>query len=180
MAGLTGVNACLVLLCAAGVGVSYYAYFVENNVEHNEKYEAMCDVNEHISCTKVFASKHAKGFGIVAKYLGENHILNQPNSVYGIFFYAFLAILSLINNSFVSNIQLSLSFISNCLSMYLGYLLMYVIKSLCLVCVATYAINFLIFITTIWKLKKLAKKSTAKRGQKSENTKQKKATKKNK
>lgn len=57
MVGLTGVNACLVLLCAAGVGVSYYAFFVETNVEHNDKYEAMCDVNEHISCTKVFASK---------------------------------------------------------------------------------------------------------------------------
>ncbi|KAJ1532250.1 hypothetical protein ONE63_000866 [Megalurothrips usitatus] len=178
MAGTASVNIVLFLLCAAGVGASYYAYFVEQNVEQNEKYKAMCDINDQLSCTKVFATPYAKGFGVVGKYLGEKHILNQPNSVYGIFFYGALALLSLVNFSFIARIQLLLTFLSNGLSVYLAYLLLYVIKSICVVCVATYVINFLLFVFTIVKLRRLSKKPS-KKAQKSEN-KQKKAAKKNK
>ena len=179
MAGVLSVNIFLLLLCSAGIGLSYYSYFVETAVEQNEKYEAMCDINDQISCTKVFGSKYGKGFGIVGKYLGEKHILNQPNSVYGIIFYAFLALLSLVNISFIVNVQLLLAFLSNGLSVYLGYLLMYVIKSVCVVCVATYVVNFLLLVTVYMKLSRMSKKPS-KKSQKDGGNKQKKAAKKNK
>lgn len=38
----------------------------------------------------------------MGKYLGEKHILNQPNSVYGMAFYAFLALLSMYLSSNLS------------------------------------------------------------------------------
>lgn len=43
----------------AGIGIilSIYAYYVETQSELDSNYEAMCDINEHISCTKVFSSK---------------------------------------------------------------------------------------------------------------------------
>lgn len=179
MAGTTSVNVILFLLCGLGVGASYYAFFVENAVEHNEKYQAMCDISEEVSCTKVFATKYARGFGVVGKYLGEKHILNQPNSVYGMIFYVTLALFSLINLSFIVNIQLLLTLASNGLSIYLGYLLLYVIKSICVVCVATYLINFLLLVFTVIKLRRISKK-LSKKAQKAEANKQKKAAKKNK
>ncbi|KAK3915877.1 Vitamin K epoxide reductase complex subunit 1-like protein 1 [Frankliniella fusca] len=178
MAGVTSINIILFVLCAAGVGASYYSVFVEKALEQNEKYQALCDINEQVSCTKVFGTKYAKGFGVVGKYLGEKHILNQPNGVYGIVFYALLAFLSLVNISFLVNIQLLLAFLSNGMSVYLGYLLVYVIKSICVVCVATYVINFLILVFTIVKLRRISRK-LSKKAQKAEN-KQKKAVKKNK
>ncbi|XP_026280426.1 vitamin K epoxide reductase complex subunit 1-like protein 1 [Frankliniella occidentalis] len=178
MAGVTSINITLFILCAAGVGASYYSIFVEKALEQNEKYQAMCDINDQLNCSKVFGSKYAKGFGVVGKYLGEKHILNQPNGVYGVAFYGLLALLSLINVSFLVNIQLLLAFLSNGLSVYLGYLLLYVIKSICVVCVGTYVINFLILIFTIVKLRRISKK-LSKKAQKAEN-KQKKAAKKNK
>lgn len=100
----------------AGIGIilSIYAYYVETQSELDSNYEAMCDINEHISCTKVFSSKwdlhkilfkqkkkncyannsrYGKGFGIIGLIFGENSILNQPNGLTGIFFYLLLAIL---------------------------------------------------------------------------------------
>lgn len=44
--------------CAIGVILSIYALYVEINAESNNNYEAMCDINEHISCSKVFTSKY--------------------------------------------------------------------------------------------------------------------------
>lgn len=43
----------------AGIGVllSIYAFYVETQSELDSDYEALCDINEHISCTKVFSSK---------------------------------------------------------------------------------------------------------------------------
>ena len=36
-----------------------------------DKYEALCDVSEKVSCTKVFNTSFAKGFGVLDKIVGE-------------------------------------------------------------------------------------------------------------
>jgi vitamin-K-epoxide reductase (warfarin-sensitive) len=43
-------------MCFFGLGVSYYAYVVEMTKEHDANYVAMCDISEHMSCSKVFMS----------------------------------------------------------------------------------------------------------------------------
>lgn len=57
MAGVTSLNVILFVLCAAGVGASYYSFYVEKALERDEKYHALCDINDQVSCTKVFGSK---------------------------------------------------------------------------------------------------------------------------
>lgn len=37
--------------------------------------------------------RYGRGFGLIGKLLGEDHILNQPNSIFGIFFYCIVIIL---------------------------------------------------------------------------------------
>ena len=59
-------------LCLGGLALSLYAYYVEVMMEASGgQYEALCDVSEKVSCTKVFNTSFAKGFGIVDKVVGE-------------------------------------------------------------------------------------------------------------
>jgi len=51
---LRKLNARIVSACMIGLGLSYYAYIVEIKKEQDDSYEPMCDISEHISCTKVF------------------------------------------------------------------------------------------------------------------------------
>ena len=68
------------LLSLCGVALSLYAYYVEVMMEASaasdgagggDKYEALCDVSEKVSCTKVFNTSFARGFGVVDKIVGE-------------------------------------------------------------------------------------------------------------
>ena len=45
--------------------------------------------------------------------------------------------------------QIFLAVLSNIGSVYLGYLLVYVIDNICVVCVATYAVNFLLLVSSV-------------------------------
>ena len=58
----------LVLLCMLGISVCIYALSVEFHVEANPEYEAMCDINDKMSCTKVLTSEYGKGFGLLGQY----------------------------------------------------------------------------------------------------------------
>ena len=50
------INKGIHLMCFFGMGLSYYAYVVEMTKEHDDNYVAMCDISEHMSCSKVFMS----------------------------------------------------------------------------------------------------------------------------
>ena len=50
-------DAALLWLCLLGVGLSYYAYVVETNKEKDADYKPLCDLSEHVSCTKAFMSE---------------------------------------------------------------------------------------------------------------------------
>ena len=45
------------VVCIMGVVLSMYALYVEMTKLQNSDYRAMCDINEAISCSKVFTSK---------------------------------------------------------------------------------------------------------------------------
>ncbi|KAK7919666.1 hypothetical protein WMY93_010950 [Mugilogobius chulae] len=48
----------------------------------------MCDLGQYVSCSKVFTSRWGRGFGLVQIFVGQESLLNQPNSVLGIIFYS--------------------------------------------------------------------------------------------
>ena len=41
----------------------------------------------------------------VAKFLGSEHPLNKPNSLYGLAFYSLMLLLALVNRKFVATLQ---------------------------------------------------------------------------
>jgi len=143
-----------------GLGLSFYALHVETQASKDPNYIAFCDIADlQMSCSKVFSSKYGRGFGLVADFLGKDHPLNQPNSIFGIIFYSLIILLSFINVGFLSKIQTFLCFLSVGGSIYLGYVLYFILQELCPVCISTYIINFILFISSYCKMKNLGGES---------------------
>lgn len=141
---LNSINLQLGLICGLGLLISLYGYYVEVQAETGgDDYKAMCDISETISCTKVFATPYGKGFGVIGRLFGEDSVLNVPNGLFGILFYATSIVLSFTQSGALLNVHLILAVLSNVLTVYLAYLLIFVIKNLCVVCVSMYVVNAL-------------------------------------
>lgn len=59
MAGsIKQLSAFIAIACIIGCGLSAYSYYVAVKVEEDDEYEALCDISEHVSCTKVLQSEY--------------------------------------------------------------------------------------------------------------------------
>ena len=68
---------------------------------------------------QVFGSPYGRGFGLVAPLLGEEHPLNQPNSVYGVIFYSTILLMAFMSHAVVAKLQVNIQMHSNdCLSIF--------------------------------------------------------------
>ncbi|CAG9773974.1 unnamed protein product [Ceutorhynchus assimilis] len=144
-------NQFLVFFCLVGLGLSLYAYTVELTMEENKGYKPYCDINPHMSCTKAFGSEYGKGFGI----FGESSVFHKPNSFFGIVFYSMVATLCLFNSPIAVNASLVLIMFSNFASLYFAYILYFILKDLCLVCLGTYLVNVINLVLITRKHKKV-------------------------
>ncbi|TGZ47411.1 vitamin K epoxide reductase complex subunit 1-like protein 1 [Temnothorax longispinosus] len=151
-------NAGIVSACVIGLGLSYYVYVVETKKEQDDSYEAMCDISETITCTKVYATEYGKGFGLFPK----DSVFNVPNPMYGLAFYTQFAVLSMINNYACTATIVVLGILSNICSIYLIHIL-YLLKYICVVCVSMYIVNAVITYLAIKKFRKLTAGDTYKK-----------------
>ena len=134
-----------VLFGLFGLFLSIYSIFVEISAHADKNYKAMCDISKTVSCTKVFLSKHGKGFGLVAPILGEKSMLNLPNPVFGIVFYSLIILISLFwNRKRGLQVLTLLSAVSCLMSVYLATIL-YRMNDICVVCFSTYVVNCVLF-----------------------------------
>ncbi|XP_059482688.1 vitamin K epoxide reductase complex subunit 1-like protein 1 [Neocloeon triangulifer] len=164
---ISQLNRAVLLLSAIGIVLCIYTYVVETKKEEDSSYEAMCDINEHISCTKVFTSEYGKGFGLVKLIAGEDSIFNVPNPVYGLIMYStiFMFSLSPMNLTF-SLIQVCQCILANVGSIYLGCILYFVLRDFCIVCVTTYVVNFILLICCTQKYNLVKSSSKSKKNKK--------------
>ncbi|XP_037953446.1 vitamin K epoxide reductase complex subunit 1 [Teleopsis dalmanni] len=137
--------------CVIGLLLSAYATYVEVKAEQDADYVAMCDLSEKVSCTAVFTSSYGKGFGLLQHFTGD---LTPPNGVLGIMFYIFMIVLTFVEKRLAIVTQLFIALVSNFLSVYLAYLLYFVLDDLCVVCVCIYIVNFFC-LTETWRIYKL-------------------------
>ncbi|CAO1433633.1 unnamed protein product [Diamesa hyperborea] len=129
-----------------GMCISAYTIYVKVQSEMDPKYEAMCDINPKVSCTKVFNSEYGRGFGLIPK----DSPLNLPNGLFGIVHYFIIALLGFFDSIKLVKLQFGLVILSNLLSVYLAYVLYFILQDLCLVCVATYIFN-IVSLVFVWK-----------------------------
>ncbi len=120
----------LFILAVAGIVLSFYALHVEQYAGRKKGYQAVCDINEELSCTRAFTSDYGQTWGV-------------SNAVYGIFFYLIVLMLSIANES---GYILVLSLLAVVGSIYLAYVQYGKLKTLCVVCTAIYLVNILLLI----------------------------------
>lgn len=140
-------------VCVCGVLISIYAYVVETRFERDPKYQPMCDISPHLSCTKAFNSRYGKGLGLVQRVVGPDSVLVQPNSVYGVLHYSLVFLSGMADGKRWKMVHLGLCALATVMSFYLAYIL-YLLRDICVVCVATYVCNFLLLGGSVrsWKL----------------------------
>ena len=135
-------NPLLRIFPVLGILVSLYALWVEHRKALDDTYEALCDLSEGASCTKVLMSSYGHIFSHFG-FVPNGSALDVPNPVLGLCFYS-LVLLWPRNYSRLPVLVASLG--SVLFSAYLGYILYAVLKDFCLVCVSSYIINFVILV----------------------------------
>lgn len=115
-----------------GFALSWYAYHVEQYAGKKKGYVAACDFSDRASCTKAFSSKYGRTFGM-------------SNGTWGLLFYMVMIVLAVLGE--VQYLFLLSSF-AVLVSIYLAYVLLFKVKTLCYLCSSIYAINIALSIST--------------------------------
>ncbi|NXQ26293.1 VKORL protein, partial [Alaudala cheleensis] len=82
-----------------------------------------------------------RGLGLVEPVLGRDSVVNVPNGAIGLVFYLLQGILGLSRAPLASVTLLGTSVASALASLWLGGVLIFGLRDLCVVCVSTYGIN---------------------------------------
>ncbi|XP_068779448.1 vitamin K epoxide reductase complex subunit 1 [Struthio camelus] len=131
-------------LCAAGLALSLYALHVERARARDPQYRAACDLAPAVSCSRVFASRWGRGFGLLEGLLGRDSVANQPNSLYGAAFYLLQGLLGPVRGRAAAAVLALSSALAAAASLYLAAVLLFGLGDVCLVCAATYGLNGLL------------------------------------
>jgi len=132
-------------LCLVGFLLSAYALYVELAKSRDPTYTALCDISPRVSCSLVFTSKYGTGFGIMSKLFGPDSWLNVPNGVFGLFTYPTMFLTSAVPNLVLARIGVVLGVAGVLMSLYLGYVLFFILEDFCVVCISSYVVNILFF-----------------------------------
>ncbi|KAL4647783.1 vitamin K epoxide reductase complex subunit 1-like protein 1-like [Arapaima gigas] len=140
------------VVCVLGVLLSAYALHVQRQNATDPTYEAMCDVGSAVSCSRMLSSRWGRGFGLLGSIFGKNGAMNQPNSVYDLVFYVFQLLLGMTVSAMAALILMTTSIVSVMGSLYLSYILYFVLKDFCIVSVTTYLLNLVLFVLNYKRL----------------------------
>nr|UVZ36628.1 Vitamin K epoxide reductase complex subunit 1 [Rattus tiomanicus] len=128
-------------LCLAGLALSLYALHVKAARARNEDYRALCDVGTAISCSRVFSSRWGRGFAPVEHVFGADGIIIQSNITFSCMPYTEELLLGCLRGRWASILLILSSLVSVAGSLYLAWILFFVLYDFCIVCITTYAIN---------------------------------------
>ncbi|KGL77260.1 Vitamin K epoxide reductase complex subunit 1-like 1, partial [Tinamus guttatus] len=139
-------------VCVFGIILSLYACYVEREKGRDNHYQALCDITERVRCSVAISSRWGRGFGVLGSIFGKDSLINQPNSVYGLVFYILQMLLGMTASAVAALILMTSSIVSVVGSLYLAYILYFVLKEFCIVCIITYFLNFILFIINYKRL----------------------------
>lgn len=131
-----------------GLVLSIYAIILEKLKFADHNFEASCDISETISCSNVMLSRYSRIFSMIG-LIPENSILDISNAHYGVLFYCFYFLILCMDYFSIINLRdilLFMSTLSMILSLYLCYILYFIMNNICLICYSTYICNISLFI----------------------------------
>uniref|UniRef100_A0A7N4NHJ9 vitamin-K-epoxide reductase (warfarin-sensitive) n=1 Tax=Sarcophilus harrisii TaxID=9305 RepID=A0A7N4NHJ9_SARHA len=93
-----------------------------------------------------------QGFGLLGSIFGKDSAINQPNSIFGLIFYILQLLLGMTASAVAALILMTSSIVSVLGSLYLAYILYFVLKEFCILCFITYMLNFILLIINYKRL----------------------------
>eukprot|EP01027_Heterolobosea_sp_BB2_P009256 GEZU01013666.1.p1 GENE.GEZU01013666.1~~GEZU01013666.1.p1 ORF type:complete len:175 (+),score=36.22 GEZU01013666.1:33-527(+) len=124
-------------LCCVGIFLSLYAYYVEIKSNQDPNYSPLCNINDSISCTRVFNSKYGSIFYI-------------PNSILGALFFSTALAMCYFK-------QYDLVFLMSCCgaagNLLFAYLLYFKLHDFCIVCNLIYLTTFALLFASYRELR---------------------------
>ncbi|XP_064593742.1 vitamin K epoxide reductase complex subunit 1-like [Zonotrichia leucophrys gambelii] len=158
------------VLCVAGAALSVYALHVEHQAAKDPSYRAACDLGPSVSCTRVFSSRWGRGLGLLEHLVGRDSALNVPNGAIGLLFYLLQGMLALHHGRVTALALVVTSLVSALASLWLGAVLLFGLRDLCLVCVSTYGVNLALLALNLrrWRRQKNGTKTSTKTGTKTQ------------
>jgi uncharacterized membrane protein/protein-disulfide isomerase len=133
----------IALLCALiGLGVSGAAAYTHYQMLRDPTYHSFCDVNATVSCTQVYQSRYGTVAGIPVAIFGALWFV-----VAGLLSFAGLTARQTVREN-VPGYLFALSTIALAVVLYLGYASFFVLKAVCLLCLATYGAVIALFIVS--------------------------------
>jgi vitamin-K-epoxide reductase (warfarin-sensitive) len=135
---------------ALGLLLSFYAIHLEYQSTHNADFVAICDINQEISCTKALTSNYKNIFAAL-NLIPSDSIFNRLNCEYGVVFYLVIFIAYQLSKRFsiFKTVLLLITSVGMILSVILGYIMITILKTLCLICIGTYLANLLLLFIAI-------------------------------
>eukprot|EP00042_Codosiga_hollandica_P015777 m.38669 g.38669 ORF g.38669 m.38669 type:complete len:156 (+) comp45319_c0_seq1:193-660(+) len=141
----------VIVLTLCGLLVSLYALRVEHMVfVEGRAGQAVCDISEQMSCSKVLGSRYAFGFGVVGHILGDDHPLNISNALVGLLFYSLVLAGTFTRDHLFHRLLFAAILLAGAVSVYLSVTMLAVLRDFCVVCSATHFIN-LALLCAHWK-----------------------------
>ncbi|XP_058679043.1 vitamin K epoxide reductase complex subunit 1-like [Ammospiza caudacuta] len=151
------------VLCAAGAALSVYALHVEHQAAKDPSYRAACDLGPSVSCTRVFSSRWGRGLGLLELLVGRDSALNVPNGAIGLLFYLLQGMLGQVpgGGRAAALALVGTSVASALASLWLGAVLLFGLRDLCVVCLSTYGVNLALLALNLqrWKRHKTSPKT---------------------
>ncbi|ETI33904.1 hypothetical protein F441_19297 [Phytophthora nicotianae CJ01A1] len=143
----------LSMLGVLGLALSVYAIHVKKQkMELKDEYSALCD-SEAYSCSQVLTSEYSS----LLSHLGlvEKHsTLDVSNAHLGVLAYSLFALYSVIRKvPYHAQFYAAVSFFMAVVIVYLAYILAFVLRDFCMVCVATYIITAALVWTSLAMLR---------------------------
>ena len=142
------------MLCIAGICVAIYSLNVESQIssDPSSTYVPSCDLSAWaMSCSKVFKSSYSR---ILSHWTLVNHgsFLDLSLPQLALIYFGLLLIQpTVIFRSYrFIRVYRWLSYSAVCFNIYLGCILKFVLKELCIVCVSNYIINACLFLTVYY------------------------------
>ncbi|KAI0978482.1 hypothetical protein GJ496_008266 [Pomphorhynchus laevis] len=137
-----------IYIATFGLILSTYALYVKYKLSKNPRYTSVCDLSNRVSCTYAVGSRYSVGFGFFDKIFGEQCYLNIPNSVYGIAYYLLHIFVGFQPSIFLYHAAYYLSIIGVIGTIYLAYILFFVLEDICIICIPTYFVNIGLFMVS--------------------------------
>uniref|UniRef100_A0ACB8EDB1 Vitamin K epoxide reductase complex subunit 1-like protein 1 n=1 Tax=Sphaerodactylus townsendi TaxID=933632 RepID=A0ACB8EDB1_9SAUR len=139
--------------CSAAIASSLLkSGFLTNKRSARFNSRSTPEINTSFEVRAFGVKRWGRGFGLLGSIFGKDSVINQPNSVFGLVFYVLQMLLGTTASAVAALVLMMSSLVSVIGSLYLAYILYFVLKEFCIVCVVTYLLNFILFIINYKRL----------------------------